>query len=1601
MRALREADARRARVANMRASFTQNQIAQTRGLLERNPNLSADLLQTLVQNQVPDPQADTLAQQDDGGFLGAIGDVAGDVIGSVTDGAEWAMSKAYEYGIKPAVRGTVLVADTLAQEVVQRPLTALGAAVQGESDSFRQAYNEYGDSAGLNILQGDLNNQAEGGTLGTGFFLGGQAAAEADAERTLTIRGRRADVGQAFANSLVGQFAAPGDRAYDVVAGVSGFAVDVLGDPLAWATAGASKGIKAARMLDAATAVRALDDVGVALTPKASRLMSLADEVEGAASFRLPTDIADEVLTKKNWVNPHRKDRILAELGDGIERPIEVWVDHTRPLATLDDGHHRLAAAVEAGLDDIPVVLDDASRADLSSVLRARATQEQATSGAGAISGARRNSVLVERARNFFGNERMLQRLADSDAYTIMQTWAQSPANRIDIDTIRRLGDATDQASVADVLFDAVAHGEVTRKGFYSGTGNFIKRNLVDSTSRFAGPFRYFTAEGKLAGLAPRGMVSADDLGDAAGKVDSLLRQTNVSREVRADIFNRIARVEPGRQDQLYPVIRDAYAAIGDEVGEAPAVKELFESFNSQLNELRQYGIDSWGDPVNVPYAKSKIIQNFDGEQVEMLVPTPQITSELASMSWSLPDVTDLRRAATQNSLMRSVYESKGWDFAASTARSITRNVFKPLAILRPAYIVRIGAEEQARLAVEGFDSIWNHPARFISANIRNRDELTDLLGNDLIDVARVQDVITKDAHGILADAAASRGRMFTVVSRADGEDLTPQFVKGWQSELGQLSAAPEARQMANLRGNLDEFRTWAQGEGREHIERLAKVNDDAASLLDYGPDFDRWADGLRRRIEAKTGGWDEDLVGRIVDKDIPLPHPGKGKADDAAFANVLRGKARDGRAPARVKAELVDESKVRRMDGLVDSLFDHITGKPTSYLARYPAFRQAMLRRTGDLFDSLATQELREQAFAAAAKNLGADAGRVLRDTPQLRRLRQAFDSASSRNVSGPIESLDDLNRIVVQRSAEDVKDLLFDVTRRGAAQDALEVVVPFLDAWKEVSRTWLRMMKENPAFFIRAQAGYRELQDQGVFHVNEYGDEVFKMPGGQFLSAFVNRAMDDDVSFTEGLTGAGVGAAAGGALASRFGPLGTRAGAALGAAAGGAVGGMFGGSTQALAGAAADTVTGNTPEFNTELEGRVQGLNLIAQGIGPGFGPVVQLGAGVMPKSPDLDGLRDFLAPFGTGLSEPDDIADPGVLAETFMPAWFRKLYNATSSGDLDERQWNSTVGDAMKALVASGEVDPDDPDLIDKAERYGRWLLVARSFGQFAGPTGPQAEVQTTLANRNVDHPDWNPEVDPTGHWFSVGVLASDYYRLLQTYGPEEAASRFYDMYGAEPFFLAQSKTKSLREMPVDTEGDKWMRRNEGVVEDYPVVAGFFAPPGEDAELDFGVYAQQIERGDRQSLTPAQQAAMAQQVRARAIYQAVKDRTEGLPSGHRERALQLTKARLDEVHPGWQAPVVGVGQGQRVEDKIRELQRAAEDDRLADEPLARPLQAYFALREQALAEASRMGLKTLSSDRVAHLRSTLDRAGQAISQHYPSFAGVWSGVLSREVE
>jgi hypothetical protein len=214
--------------------------------------------------------------------------------------------------------------------------------------------------------------------------------------------------------------------------------------------------------------------------------------------------------------------------------------------------------------------------------------------------------------------------------------------------------------------------------------------------------------------------------------------------------------------------------------------------------------------------------------------------------------------------------------------------------------------------------------------------------------------------------------------------------------------------------------------------------------------------------------------------------------------------------------------------------------------------------------------------------------------------------------------------------------------------------------------------------------------------------------------------------------------------------------------------------------------------------------------------------------------------------------------------------------------------------------------------------------------------------------------------------------------------------------------QAKSTSLgKELPTDEEGDRWMVANADVAEEHPLVAGYFAPLNEDASFDFSVFSNQAARGDRKSLTPDEQVRLATKARARAMWQNVKARTEGLPPKQRDMARAQAKAQLEAVHPGWEQDVLALPTAQ---DKMGELERAAKDPRLADAPLTAPLNKYLRFRKLALAGVrARTGdpTATLGRQDAAGQRQMLLHYGATLAQKHPSFLGVWSTLLKNELE
>ncbi|MFW6322259.1 MAG: hypothetical protein ACOC02_01395 [Guyparkeria sp.] len=1561
MQALREDRQRRLAQRQAQQRFESDPMALSRmiELTAAAPNASPGLVALSAMSGLGDEQFALLAQQDFGEDEQDPALSSGwwsRPIEAVTDGAADVLDGAYQQVVKPFVRTVFTVSETLAEEV-QRPLTAALAAGGGEAESFGEAYNELGPSVGVHALQ--QWSEGEGFDLGEGFFAGGAAREEQQASRTLEIQGQQANFGRSLVNYVSGGAYEPTDRGYAVVAGVLQFAADVGLDPTTYLTAGLSKTRNVANALGVEDAGKALRD--------AARAGSDAREVlasRHSTPFR-DTEEAQSALRRAAVARQNRDVDSLREIYSEVA---------SRFGADAADEARRATQSLQEtrGLDEVGSLSVMISRLTSRSdeVIERRLLAE-----AGAVEDSARRGVLLERAEQLFRSDDVLERIAQADAYDLMHSFRRSRGNTIDAELLSRLGRATDKSEVADALMRAVARGDVSDRRLFGGPVRFADRTGIRARLR----------DSKFAGASPVGRLDPQNPGQVAAKLDSFLRQAGVAAEDTLDetgkviakgrrsIFNEAVGMKRGDMDQLFNVARDAMRSTalrvkrgtdkdpstallttsGREIEES--IDSLTKTFRREFEEMAVYASDEAGEHI-----KPKFLNDVD-------VALPMLQSHLLNSGLELPDAQAIRRAATEVATMRKIYQSAGWDFTAGKLQWFTRNLFKPLAILRAAYVVRIGAEEQLRLAGAGFDSLFNHPFRFIQANVLARKEMKDLVGGSLEEQARLSGIISRESLKELKNREAALVRNYTILPRSSTDQ--GRFLEAWRDELLQVSAFGDGRAIARFRGNHAQFLRWAREtpEGKDAIERIANSVREYRPLLTSDEHLLDWADANWRYIQAKTGG--DDVLTELV---------ATGRAHSSAGRKELSARLRtlydDGSAPENIKGRVDNrveglsakkrDQQRQYMDRAVAWLYDNITSKPSSYLARFPAYRQFMVKDLGEMMPALGNDKLRYQALEQAKKNLNL----TKKEEAALRKAAQ-----SARGTEGLVGNLGQLNQILVDRAAEQGKDLMFDLMNRSAAQEAFDVVVPFFDAWKEVTLTWSRLVNENPAFFIRLAAGYRSASNQGVFYQNENGETVFAYPGSRTLARFVENAN-----------------ARGGGLA---------------------------GTALAAGETAGELLTGQIRDNDERIrmEGRVSGLNIAVQGIGPGFGPVVQWATGAfVPDTPDFRTLREFIAPFGTGgVESPGDLVDPTAVASSVMPAWFQKLSNAWQQGDIDEHQWNSTVGQAMSALATSGNYNPNDPRdserLLGDAERAARWMMFVRGALQFGGPTGPTAawELELEVENPPEKLPEyWDHEADPDGRFFSIQTLANEYRRMAyEVYdGDHELATQhFLGQYGIEPFYVSQARTRGLDSLPVSTEGDDWVQDNLQFAERHRSVAGYFAPVDGSEDLDFTVWREQIDSGRRQSLTGEQQLALANQTRIRAMLTAAESqmRGAGVPDADVRRALSQFRTDLEDRYPGWAHPVLGVASRENPTQRIESLKSALEDPSLPDTPVVSPLRQYLSFRDAMLRLADERGYVSLNNQASGDLRDILLRQGESLEQRYPEFSGVWRQVLRQEVE
>ena len=256
------------------------------------------------------------------------------------------------------------------------------------------------------------------------------------------------------------------------------------------------------------------------------------------------------------------------------------------------------------------------------------------------------------------------------------------------------------------------------------------------------------------------------------------------------------------------------------------------------------------------------------------------------------------------------------------------------------------------------------------------------------------------------------------------------------------------------------------------------------------------------------------------------------------------------------------------------------------------------------------------------------------------------------------------------------------------------------------------------------------------------------------------------------------------------------------------------------------------------------VSSINLVAD-IMPGIGPIIRVPASYFRKNfPEEGAINQFL--FG-------DFAPPRNLLEGAVPfpAWLKKFYQAykkggTSSPELN-RLFNNTVIDTYKALIYAGAIDDSTPEGAEEglklATNYAQKIFIIRGASQLIGPSGAASPLWSVT--------------EKSGKSLFVEALADTYrdYKAAADGDDYGATQRFIQEFGVDPTAMLTSKSRSVVARPQTVFSSEWARKNKDLYEDFNSTAFYLTPTDVDNEFSYDAYLNALEEGTLAPRTPEQ--------------------------------------------------------------------------------------------------------------------------------------------------
>ena len=263
-----------------------------------------------------------------------------------------------------------------------------------------------------------------------------------------------------------------------------------------------------------------------------------------------------------------------------------------------------------------------------------------------------------------------------------------------------------------------------------------------------------------------------------------------------------------------------------------------------------------------------------------------------------------------------------------------------------------------------------------------------------------------------------------------------------------------------------------------------------------------------------------------------------------------------------------------------------------------------------------------------------------------------------------------------VLERAQREVLPFLDDHRLRSQFQEKHRWLTPFQFAEEQFAKRWARTIRRQPELIRKAALTINGFKHMGIITQNEFGEDVYNIPGSEYFMAGVSRAV-------ETLTGR-------------------------------------------------PAMMPFSNPFTGQLKYSVPGLDRFGvPAAGPVIGLPVSLAERIFPELHDNPLVSGFeSAVYG-------DRGNRRTIAQQLVPASLLTIYNSIIQKPDGDAQMSSAMTQAMAYMEASGLAPADDASdkeiqvYKDRLTNWARTMLFTRGVLQFLSPATPTSELPANFS------------------------------------------------------------------------------------------------------------------------------------------------------------------------------------------------------------------------------------------------------------------------------